>query len=376
MKLFFNIGIFLIHFIGNAQLQLSEKATISILTCESGTSEIYAYFGHNALRVSDPVNQLDKVYNYGTFDFDTPNFYLKFCRGKLLYELSSRDFKYFPYHYYLENRGIKAQILSLSLTEAQKVYDFLENNALPQNKKYKYDFFYDNCATKMYEVIEKNIGTITYDYSDFPKNLTHRNLIHQHFPKYGWSTFGVDILLGSVIDKKIALKQYLFLPKYVFNGFKNAQKNNNRPIVKETKEILSTVHKTKFTGSLFGAPITLFSLLFLIASIISILGFKHKKQSLFLSNSIFVFYGFVGIILVFMMLGTDHTATYWNYNIFWANPIFLTFPFLKNHFLKKTITISSLAVLLLIAILGTQEFHLAVLPISLILVLRVLIQKH
>ncbi len=123
---------------------------MSVITCGPGTDELYASFGHSAFRVLDRENKIDRVYNYGTFDFNTPNFYGKFAQGKLLYQLSAYNFGNFLKSYHRENRWVKGQVLDLDVNQVQKVFDFLEENAKPENRSYNYDFFYDNCSTKLY----------------------------------------------------------------------------------------------------------------------------------------------------------------------------------------------------------------------------------
>jgi hypothetical protein len=120
----------LFSFASNAQnIQLSPQAEISVITCGPGYNELYATFGHSAFRVHDIRNKIDKVYNYGTFNFNTPNFYLKFTQGKLLYDLGVYPFGAFLQSYHRDNRWVKGQVLDLTTAEVQKVYDFLENNA-------------------------------------------------------------------------------------------------------------------------------------------------------------------------------------------------------------------------------------------------------
>lgn len=122
-------------------IRLSDSAEISVITCGPG-DEVYSAFGHSAFRIKDAENGLDKVYNYGTFDFDTPNFYGKFAQGNLLYLLGSYDFGRFVKTYYREGRWVKAQVLDISHSEVQACYDFLENNFLPENRAYLYDYFF------------------------------------------------------------------------------------------------------------------------------------------------------------------------------------------------------------------------------------------
>ncbi|MCP4884843.1 MAG: DUF4105 domain-containing protein, partial [Flavobacteriales bacterium] len=125
------------------ELILSPNAEVSVITCGPGTDELYASFGHSAFRVLDIKNKIDRVYNYGTFDFNTPNFYGKFAQGKLLYQLRAYNFGNFLRGYHQENRWVKGQVLDLDSKQVQAVFDFLEENAKPENRSYHYDFFYD-----------------------------------------------------------------------------------------------------------------------------------------------------------------------------------------------------------------------------------------
>lgn len=342
---------------GQSKLQLSEKAEVSILTCAPGQNELYSQFGHSAMRVKDPINNLDRVYNYGTFNFNQPNFYLKFCRGQLLYELSSYDFNYFPYRYYKEKRWVKSQVLNLTQEENQKVFDFLEWNALPENKEYYYDFFYDNCANKMYEVIENSIGKIDFDYSDFPQNYSHRDLIHLYLGKNTWGKFGIDLALGAVIDKKATLKQYMFLPDYVYTGMKKSTLNGKKIVAKDTF-VLPDYKLSIPTINFFISPIFV-SVVLLVISLFLLLKKKKTKRWF---HFITIIYGITGLIIFALWFLTEHTTTKMNFNILWANPMLLLFPFVKENWKQKLSYFVGILwiVFFVIGITGFQVFNIPI----------------
>ncbi|MDO6738899.1 DUF4105 domain-containing protein [Wenyingzhuangia sp. 2_MG-2023] len=348
---------FTLSFFSQTNIQLSKNAEISILTCAPGQNELYSHFGHSAMRVKDKENHLDRVYNYGTFDFNTPNFYLKFCRGELLYQVSSYDYKYFPYTYYNENRWVKSQIINLTPEENQKVFDFLEWNALPENKKYYYDFFYDNCANKMYEVIEKSVGNIDFDYSNFPKNLSHRDLIHRYLAKNTWGKFGIDLALGAVIDKKATLKQYMFLPDFVNIAMHTSTLNGKKVVRKETY-ILPDYQLKIPTTNFFISPLFL-GLLLLSISLFLIL--KNKNINRWFHTLTFI-YGITGLIIFSLWFLTEHSTTKLNFNILWANPLFLAYPFLKAEWKQKLsmLGLVFIGIFLVIAATGFQVFNLPI----------------
>lgn len=347
---------------GQKNIQLSSKSEISILTCAPGVNDLHAFFGHSAIRVKDPINGLDQIYNYGTFDFKTPNFYLKFCRGQLLYQVISYPYKYFPYEYYKQNRWVKSQVLNLSEAQNQKIYNFLEWNILPENKKYRYDFFYDNCSTKMYEIIEQNINPITFDYQKFPKKLSHRNLIHRYLQKNSWAKFGIDLALGSVIDSTASFKEYMFLPDYAWLGFSNS-KVNDIELVKKEKYILEDKHLTQGKINFLTSPIFI-SLIFMVLSIFSIL--KHNNFTKAWDSVLTFTLGIAGILIIFLWFFTEHSTTKNNFNIFWANPLLIALLFTK---LKTSIKLSYLLLFsftsfLFIGLLGIQQFDISFYIIS------------
>ena len=152
MKRFLIISIVGLLWLPAAAQELSTKARVMLLTVSPGHEELYAAFGHSAIYIHDPEKHIDKVYNYGTYYYNQPHFYLNFARGYLLYGLSVSTYDRFQGYYAYFNRQVVAQVLDLSLEQRQQVFDFLENNALPENSMYYYDYFYDNCATRIRDV--------------------------------------------------------------------------------------------------------------------------------------------------------------------------------------------------------------------------------
>ncbi|MCF6350896.1 MAG: DUF4105 domain-containing protein [Flavobacteriaceae bacterium] len=356
---------------------LSNHAEISIITIAQGKN-LFDTFGHSAIRVNDKNNNFDRVYNYGVYDFNTPNFYIKFMRGQLLYNLETTTMYAFLRHYTRENREIKEQVLELTQIEKQNYFEFLENNAAPENKKYLYDFFYDNCATKLLDVTIKVLQEKVVYKDELNNNFTFRDLIHQKLDTHYWGKFVIDIALGSVIDKKTSLKEASFLPSYVFKNFESAKvlkgdrklslvKQTNylfKPFVKKTEAL-----KFKFTPMLF------FVLLAIAIIFVTIKDSKNKKHTKWLDFILLFMTGFIGVIIFLLWFATDHSTTINNFNIFWAfTPnLIVAFYIFKN---KKFIKIYYLLLLLLLVItvlfwlLKVQVFNLALIPILIALAVR------
>jgi len=372
------IFFFFLTIASNAQnLQLSPQAEISVITCGPGNNELYATFGHSAFRIHDIPNKVDRVYNYGTFNFDTPNFYLKFVQGKLLYDLRAYNFGLFLQSYHQENRWVKGQVLDLTQIEVQQVFDFLENNAKLENRSYKYDFFYDNCSTKLYDVLE----TVLKDKMIFDNNFdqhqyTHRDLIQLYLNNQIWGDFGIDLALGSDIDEKASSKEYMFLPDYVFEAFnkiKVKEGESEKEIVKRTENILLN-DATKIKKRFF-TPLSVFSFLSLIIIIFTFIDYKKETRNKALDFSLFFISGLVGIVILLLWFATDHAATANNFNILWAFAPNLVFAFLvnKNQKINYYYIITLLALLdimVLLWLFKIQVFHIAMVPILIAFYIR------
>lgn len=361
------------------EIKLSPQAEISVITCDPG-SELYSSFGHSAFRVLDRSIGLDQVYNYGTFNFNTNNFYIKFARGKLLYDLSSYPFHYFLRDYVKEDRTVIEQVLELDEVTKQQFFNFLQNNAKPENKSYLYDFFFDNCATKLPEVSSKVLGgniQMNYDFSN-ELDYTFRELIHLYLDDKPWGKFGIDLALGSVIDRKATPQEYLFLPDYVLKSYEKAtiKKNDSIiPLVNKTNVLFSSISKTEKKN--YFSPMLLFSLLALVVIWITFKDFKNKIRTKWLDFLLFFTTGIVGLVVLLLWFATDHTATANNYNFLWAflPNLFIAFLLLKNElrFWLRKYVILLLALLLLIVILWVlkiQVFSVGIIPIMILLVVR------
>jgi hypothetical protein len=172
-------------------VSLSDSSRISLLTCAPG-EELYSCFGHSGIRVTDYSQGFDVVFNYGTFDFGAPNFYLNFLKGHMIYMEGVDNFKDFHDQYIYEQRSIYEQEINLNAEERVKIFDFLVNNARPENRDYRYDFLYDNCATRIREVFEKNLsGKVKFDYSSFADKKSFRTLINDYSENQPWDCSSV-----------------------------------------------------------------------------------------------------------------------------------------------------------------------------------------
>jgi len=380
-KTFLFILLSFLSYVGFSQeIQLSTQAEISIITVGQG-KELNDTWGHSAIRVVDRTNNIDQVYNYGVYNWDTPNFYTKFARGKLLYDLANYPFYLFLESYRRQNREVVEQVLQLSFSQKQHYFNFLENNAKPENKKYLYDFFFDNCATKLRDVTTEVLGSnVNYKDELLQDTFTFRDLIYQKLEFHPWSSFGIDIALGSVIDKKATPKQYTFLPEYVYKGFENAmilENGKETPLVKRTT-VLYAKKDEKVQKSIF-TPLFFFSIIAILVVFITYKNYKDEKRTKWIDFLLLFITGAVGVVVLLLWLATDHSATANNYNVFWAflPNLFVSFTLLKNEptpwFKKYVLMLIALLLLTVILwIVKVQVFSIGLIPILFLLSVRYL----
>jgi len=327
------IGLSLFCFKANA-FTLSKDAKISILTCSQG-SELYSLFGHTAIRVHDPVAKLDEVFNYGTFDFDTPNFYMKYIKGSLPYYLTTTSFKRFLYSYTMDNRTVYSQTLKLDSIQKQQLFDLLLENRKPENRSYLYNFLFDNCTTRTRDIVLKSIkGNVEWNIADVDNSFW--NLLDECLQISPWSQWGIHTVLGQSGNKEATTFQYMFLPDHLMFGLNTAQLNNVK--LSENTEVLYRASEQDNTTPWYLHPIFIFGIV--CSSLIFLL---YKVKNIFLLNTIsctlFLITGIVGCLIVFLGAFTAHPMTAPNWNILWANPfnlIALVFLFKKSipHFVR------------------------------------------
>ena len=359
----------------SSSAQDSCRIRISLLTCTPGT-ELYSTFGHSAFRVFDSINNRDLVFNYGTFDFDDPKFYNKFVKGKLLYFVSIDTIPSFLAEYDYYKRGITEQAINISCDEKQKLVALLFENAKEENKYYRYDFNYDNCTTRLRDILEKAAGKQLDTKNILPKpNTTFRNLIHIYLDRGGqqWSKFGIDMLLGNPMDKKVTNREAMFLPDYLLMAF-DSSALNGKPVVNEKKILLNYFDAYKTKSGI--TPFIVFGVLFLLIVVISFL--SSNKWNLFFKIFDFFFFtflGLLGLLILFMWFGTEHAMCKNNFNLLWALPTHLPVAFLL--FSRKQLVnayfrfIFFFTVALLLAwFFLPQQFNTAFLPIVGIILIR------
>ena len=260
------------------------------------------------------------------------------------------------------------------------MFNFLQNNAKPENRKYKYDFFYDNCATKIRNVLKEVLGNeLEYNDDFVEEEQTFRELIQKNLHWNTWGSLGIDVALGAVIDKQATAWEYQFLPNYIFKAAETASITRNgskEKLVQDTTTLFKN-NPTEDTPFFFTSPLFIFGLLGVLIIFITIKDLKNNTRSRLMDIIIFLVTGLIGVFLLLLWVATDHTATANNYNLLWAFPLSLLligvvvkrFP---KQWLRKYVffLVVLLGLLTVHWITGVQTFAPALLPLLVALAIR------
>jgi hypothetical protein len=368
----------------SAQVQLSDSAKINLLTASPWHGAVYALFGHTAIRVQDDSTGVDAVFNYGYFDSSQPNFIYHFVRGETDYILGVTSFDEFLPEYAYHGQQMIAQELNMTPGEKQQLYEALFVNALPENRVYRYNYFYDNCSTRPRDMVERYTeGAVQYPPT--PREQTYRDLVHEYVDSYPWLLFGIDLVIGNSADRPIDVREKMFIPRYLMDSFDGAivQKNDTLryPLVKQREMVLKpdAERNSPKAASLFSPLVTAFLLLLmtLYISLVQMIRLNTTKLSRFYDTLLFGVTGLGGLMLFFMMFFSAHPAMNPNWNFVWLNLFALIAAVLfwvksaKNvvycyHFINFAV----LTLFLLLWWLIPQKLPVATIPFSMSLWLR------
>lgn len=352
--------------------QLSPKASISILTCDPG-EEVYSMYGHTAIRVTDPTQNLDAVFNYGVFSFETPNFLYRFAKGQTDYMMVGEKFRSFMPEYEKDKRSVYEQVLNLSPEGKTLLFQALIENARPENREYRYNFFMDNCATRVRDMIERNAGAPVRFADDHPTESYRKLIKHFHHP-FRWFDMGIDLLVGKKAEEPVSAYGQMFLPEYLMNQFGKAEimiDGKAKPLVLETRTLLK--YPNSKLNSDLPWPSIVFGLFFLLVAGISVWKFLRKKKTDWIDYWLFALTGFAGLIIGWVTLYSEHPAVSPNYNLLWAFPPNLLFAIIwavKKWRKYSRFYLYFLAALLLLSLVIGQQFNPAVYLIELTLLVR------
>lgn len=354
--------------------QKRDSIQFSLLTCSPGT-EIYSLFGHTAIRYQNYTQNKDIVFNYGMFSFSSPNFIYRFVKGETDYQLGVNDFRSFEAEYMFRGSSVYQQILNLTYEEKLKLQNLLFTNYLPQNRVYRYNYFYDNCTTRARDQIEKCIdGDVEYPNSVPDK--TFRGIIHEFTKGFDWEEFGIDLCLGAGADKPIGIRQQMFSPFYMRSFAESAfikdENGNTRPLVLREEVVVDADAVDAAEGSFPFSPIACATFFLFLNVVIAFVQIVRKKIYWFWDLILYLSQGLAGCIIAFLFFFSIHPTVDSNWLILLFNPIPLFYlPFMVYNDIKRkkdkwhVINSVYLTLFILILPLIPQEINLSVLLLAL-----------
>ena len=355
--------------------QHGNDTLVYLVTCGPGT-ETYSIYGHSAVRIVIQAKKTDNVYNWGMFDFDTPNFAWKFAKGRLDYLLGVETMNGFLQTYFYEKRFVHSQRMNITPSETKKLMILINENLKPENVKYRYDFFYDDCSTRIRDLIENTIGDkLLYPPASKEKSPTFRAMTGKYQDPFPWLNFGIDLIMGSPGDKRASYRDRMFLPIDLENELSETVVNRDGKMVPllQNPDVVLDYPPPVIKQNFILMPAFIFTVVLIIVLIISAM---VKNERIIYLFDIFVFLAFsiLASMMIFFNFFTDHLQMRWNLNIIWLNPVIiicLVYIILK----RKSILLFRLLFYILAAFIPLhlilpQSFNIAFLPLVVILLIR------
>lgn len=358
-----------------------DSLQFSLLTCAPG-EQVYELFGHTAIRCQNFTQGTDLVYNYGMFDFDAPNFVLRFVRGETDYELGVVPFRYFEREYALRGSAVQEQVLNLEDYEAERLDSLLRDNYLPENRTYRYNYFYDNCTSRARDRIEDALGGVVV-YPPGVQESTFRSWVRQCTKDHPWADFGIGLCLGAEADQPISGRSQMFLPRNLMQAMSHATIRGGsslpvRKFVKSESEIIPSMKEGVETESAFPlTPMQTALALLVLVSLCSIWEWKRRRVLWGVDLLLFLIQGVAGCIIAFLFFCSLHPTVGSNYLLIIFNPLpLLGLPWMINCVRKgkkcwyDVINVAVLTLFIAFLPLIPQKISLVVVPLALNLLIR------
>lgn len=346
-----------------------DSIQISLLTCSPG-KEVWAQYGHTAIRYYDKESGEDLAINYGIFSLDQTYFIPRFVLGMTDYRMGVQPMDMFLAQYSYEGRGVVEQVLNLSAEDKEVIYKALQENMKPENVVYRYNYFFDNCTTRARDMLVNHLhGKVVYPPAE--EDATFRSMIHKWNNKYEWSQFGEDLLLGVNADRKTTKSEQQFLPENLRNDFDKAR-YNGKPLVKETNVLLDA--ETEVAEPVFPLSPLSVALIFAAISLVMML-FSYRRQQVYWAwdLALMLTSGLMGIIF-FVMIFSQHPCVSLNFILLFFNPLplFFLYSTIKK---KKVIWWKIWGVLIILGLFGSlfQEIPLPILIVASFLLLHCIV---
>ena len=355
--------------------QVADSTDLYIITCAPG-SESYSIYGHTALRVAVRGTAIDRVYNWGIFDFSTPNFVYRFAKGRLDYMLGAYAYEDFLMEYISEGRSVWSQKLNLTSAEKERLFELINENLRPENVKYRYDFFFDNCATRVRDIVAAAAAdTVIFPGKERKRQKSFRRLVDPNQKVLPWLDLGADMLLGLQADKKATPFDEMFLPVHLMNNMLNTVivHDGVEEALTGPAEIVADFSASDRPKAKAWVPSAVFWLLLLLVLTMTFL-LRRPKLERVADFVIYFIYSVLALLLVFTNLFSEHDALHFNLLFLGINiliPVLFVFLFTGN----KTVLLNRIAFFislswLPVSLIAGQGINPALTPLVLIITVR------
>jgi hypothetical protein len=352
--------------------QPADSADVYLITCAPGNAS-YSIYGHNAIRIVFRGTTFDRAYNWGVFDFSTPNFVYRFAKGRLDYMLGVYDYEDFLKEYFFEGRAVWSQKVNLTTAEKEKLFALINENLKPENIKYRYDFFYDNCATRVRDILAKS-ATDTVIFPEKKKLKSFRQLIDPYQKVLPWLDFGADLLLGLQADRKATPADEMFLPVHLKENMAQTlivHDNMREPLVGQAVTVID-LPAYKSDAITWLPQLIFYALLLYVILVTFVLGIPLMGRI----TDIFIYtiYSLIALLLIFTNVFSEHHALHYNMLILGINPlipVLLYFIIVGKKAVRLSRTALMLSVLWLpVSLIAGQGINPALIPLMLIIIVR------
>ena len=369
---------FLLYANAIARAVAEDSMEVSLLTCSPGT-EVYALYGHTAIRICNETTGEDWVFNYGVFSFSQPHFIWRFALGECDYQVGAVPFAYFAKEYEARGSSVYQQTLNLTSAEKRRLWALLLENMQPENREYRYNFFYDNCTTRARDRIEEAVdGEVVYPRAGTVH--TYREIIHQYTGHYPWAELGNDLCLGAEADRPITERQEMFAPFYMLHYADGAvirdPEGHERPLVSGKSKVVAG----RGVGVQEEFPLSPWACGWLLFALVALLTAAERwKHACFwwMDMVLMSLVGIMGLVLTALFFFSDHPTVGSNWQIWVFNPIpLVAMPWVVRCGVKgrKTVYHAFNALVLIFFIIFSafipQDFCVVVVPLALTLLLR------
>jgi len=374
-KILFILALLILIRPAPASAGIGDSADVYIITCAPGT-ESYSIYGHTALRVTIRGTTFDRVYNWGIFDFSTPNFAYRFAKGRLDYLLGAYSYEDFLKEYIADGRAVWSQKLNLTTAEKERLFALIDENLQPENVRYRYDFFFDNCATRVRDIVARAAtDTVIFPEKERKQQKSFRQLVDPNQKVLPWLDLGADMLLGLQADKKATPSDEMFLPVHLMNNMLNTvivHDNEQEPLTGPA-EVVVDIPAPGAPGIKTLVPQAIFYLFLMVVLLITFVFGKPRIEQV-TDIVLYFIYSVVAILLLFTNIFSEHDALHFNLLFLGINlliPVLLPFIVMR----RKAVKISRAAFVisaswLPVSLIAGQGINPALIPLVLIIMVR------